>query len=100
MHKHEKAQPQETGISNVRRREITGKEIEAWRFVLHRQQHLKLWESLYEYYNNSNDISEIKLSVLEKLVNDRLHIPSLKQTSFLYRLYQDAVKNGWSPNEK
>ena len=74
-------------------------ENEAECFV-HQKKHLKYWEPLYEHYKNSNDISELKLSMIEKLVNDRLHIPSLKQTSFLYRLYQDAVKNGWSPNEK
>jgi hypothetical protein len=84
---------------NIRRPGITDKEIEAFRFVHHRK-HLKHWESLYEHYKNSNDISEIQLSVLEKLANDRFPMLSSTQSLVIYRLYQDAVKNGWSPNEK
>ena len=84
---------------NIQRSGITDKEIEAFCFVHHRK-HLKYWESLYEHYKNSNDISEIRLSVLEKLANDRFPVLSSKQSLVIYRLYQDAVKNGWSPNEK
>jgi hypothetical protein len=79
--------------------ELTAKEMDAFCFVHHRK-HLKYWEPLYEHYKNSNDISEIRLSVLEKLANDRFPMLSLKQSLVIYRLYQDAVKNGWSPNEK
>jgi len=78
--------------------ELTEKEMDAFCFVHHRK-HLKYWKSLYEHYKNSNDISEIRLSVLEKLANDRFPVLSSKQSLVIYRLYQDAVKNGWSPNE-
>ena len=79
--------------------ELNEKEIEAFLFVHHRK-HLKHWESLYEYYQNSNDIGELRLSILKKICLSPGYFPSDKQALVIYNLYQDAVKNGWSPNEK
>jgi hypothetical protein len=79
--------------------ELNEKEIEAFLFVHHRK-HLKHWESLYEYYQNSNDISELRLSILKKICLSPGYFPSDKQDLVIYNLYQDAVKAGWNPNEK
>ncbi|SFV76083.1 hypothetical protein MNB_SUP05-10-928 [hydrothermal vent metagenome] len=79
--------------------ELTAKEMDAFCFVHHRK-HLKHWESLYEYYQNSNDIGELRLSILKKICLSPGYFPSDKQALVIYNLYQDAVKAGWNPNEK
>jgi hypothetical protein len=84
---------------NTVERESGEKALEALAFVLHRK-HYKYWESLYEYYQNSNDIGELRLSILKKICLSPGYFPSDKQALVIYNLYQDAIKAGWSPNEK
>mgnify|MGYP003988791267 CR=1 FL=1 len=73
--------------------------LEALAFVIDRR-HYKYWESLYEYYQNSNDIGELRLSILKRIcLSLRSFFPSDKQALVIYRLYQDAIKAGWNPNE-
>jgi len=83
---------------NTVERESSEKALKALIFILDRK-YRKYWESLYEYYQNSNDISELRLSVLKKICLSPGYFLSDKQALVIYNLYQDAVKAGWNPNE-
>ena len=67
-------------------------------FILKRSKDL---ESLCEYYTNSNNIDDTRLSLLKHVTSSLPlgNIPSNKQLCVVHCIYQAAIKAGWNPNE-
>jgi hypothetical protein len=70
------------------------KGIEIQSFVVDRKLR-KHWLPLYEYCKNNNELSPMKMDILNKFSTGIIPIPSEKQSKVIYDLYIDAVNNGW-----
>jgi hypothetical protein len=70
--------------------------VQMMSFIIDRK-HRKYWKPLYNHYESSVDAPVL---LLQQFSNSEIILPTEKQSFFIYRLYQDAIKAGWSPNEK
>jgi hypothetical protein len=85
-----------TRIRGEKKKKRLDKGIEMQKFVLDRKLR-KHWIPLYEYCKNDNELSPMKMDILNKYASGMLSVPSENQSKIIYDLYIDATDNGWDP---